>query len=142
LRKKFPISIPKSVLIDFVFSELNDDKRDNYLLEIKVHRQYSDLHCNEAGDMEVFYRKLPKQEPVELTRKEFKTLLKSRQKNANIFGLIGFSIAFKKERLLDLIFVETWGKRSEAVRYDVKIIGNRLESIEDSLDIVWHLKSP
>lgn len=137
MKKEFPISAPRSALIDFVFSELDKEKRDNYLLQIKVHKKYSDLHLNEKGDIEVFYRKSPKKEPIELTRKEYEALVKTRAKNSNLFGFIVFSFAFKREKLLDLIVVEAWGEKSQALRFDVKIIKNRLEILKDSLDIVW-----
>lgn len=89
--------------------------------------------------MEVFFRKPLHQKPVELDRKEFETLLEAMKKGDKSFGFIGFSFAFQEEGVLDLIFAETWDKRSEAVRYDLKMVGDRLEIVEGSLDIVWHL---
>jgi len=132
-------TIPKGVLIDFVFSELKQLKWDNYLLEIKVYRKFSDFHLSKKGDIEAFYRKSPKKRPIEITRKEFKALLKVLKKDPDSFGLIGYYFAFKTEKLLNLTFAVTWGNRSDAMSYELKIVGERLKKIEDSLDIVWHL---
>lgn len=140
MRKQLPITIPKRVFINFVFSELRQLKLDNYLLEIKVHRKFSDLHLSKKGDIEIFYRKPHQKRPIEITRKEYKALLKGMKEDPDRFGLIGYDFAFKKEKLLNLVFAVTWGNRSDAMSYDLKIVGERLEKIEDSLDIVWHLK--
>jgi len=49
--------IAKKLIVDFVSEELRIQKRDNYLLGIKIHRRFSDLHCNEPGDIEYYYMK-------------------------------------------------------------------------------------
>lgn len=140
MKKEFPLSLPKSVFIDFVFAELKQLKRDRYILAIKVHRRLKGSSSSKPADMEVFYRKFPKKKPVELTREEFEALFEAKQKDLNLFGFITYFFAFSKDKWLELVIFERWGKREQAVRFDVKVRDNRLEIVEDSIDILWYMK--
>jgi hypothetical protein len=131
--------LPEDAFLDFVTESLKGLKRDNYLLEVLVHKKYSVLHCNEKADLEFLFRKDPGKEMTTLIRKEFDALVKANPEEKHRHGLIVYSFAFRDQDTFDLIFVEGWGKRSEAVRYDVKVRDGRLLLMKHTIDLVWHM---
>ena len=131
--------LPEDAFLDFVTENLKGLKRDNYLLEVLIHKKYSGLHCNEKADLEFLFRKDLGKEMTAFGREEFDALVKANLEEKHRHGLIMYSFALMDQDTFDLIFVEQWGNRSQAVRYDVKVRDGRLLLMENTVDLVWHL---
>ena len=127
--------VSKQTLIDFVLEDLRH--RNQYLLAIKVHSRFTESHHTSRGEMEWFYRK-DHGRIVELDRREFDRLSGESSSRESDGAFVLYAFAYRNRTTLDLIISERWGRRSQGVRLDVRIVRDKLKTLENSIHLLWH----
>jgi hypothetical protein len=131
---RMALMVSKQTFVDFVLEDLR--YRRQYLLAVKVHARFSESHHSSDAEMQWYYRK-DQGKIVEIDRGEFGRLAEGASDRKFGEAFVLYSFAYRSRTILDLVVAERWGRRSQAIRFEVRIARERLKALDHSVHLLW-----